>query len=344
MQNGGWEPGYGGEWQQPGQQWTPQAQPPPRPPSGPTTQVKLGCGSLTLIGIVGFLWWGVSGSSSRSSGNPQTPTPPRIEPAAVAPTQVDPAIAFLQKLMATESLHGALGMLQLGDGDTDPGATRLAMWSTSHLTWADVGGVDQTSFGLVMKQRDRERGKHACFSGMTIEIESDEVMPNVSVAEGGLMTDETDVVRFIAVGDSAQIVKGSPARICMIVTGEQVYTNVNGGEVKALFGVGLFDLPANRRRVAAMPKAEPPAPVAPPRSGAGTIINLADVPALPQMPRATAVTADTAQAVAPTAAPTSSAAAPLAMTAAPGLPIDTEYAPMAKPPAGPKTDPFSSPR
>jgi hypothetical protein len=59
------------------------------------------------------------------------------------------------------------------------------------------------------------------------------------------------VVVFYAVGETGDLVAGSRTRLCGIVTGLHSFLNSGGGVTHAIRAVGMFDLPENRRPVAA---------------------------------------------------------------------------------------------
>jgi hypothetical protein len=145
------------------------------------------------------------------------------------------------------------------DGAISPGALSFLDWANNRLTWADVGGPDETSPGLARKDMEAARGKRLCLSGSIIQIEK-AAAPDPPVYVGGLTGGDGAVSRFIAIGDTGEIVANSPARICAFVVGIQAYQSNGGMRVDALFVMGMFDLPKNRARGASAASNAPPQP------------------------------------------------------------------------------------
>lgn len=152
----------------------------------------------------------------------------------------------LDKLRNAPTLEEALKLVTLNDSANamDPGTAQLAIWASDHLEWSDVSGESNTSTKLIMKDPDAERGKHECWSGSIIEIHTEKTALG-KFYHGGLMTPGQQVITFIAVRDTGEIVESSIARICGIVTGLHDYSNSAGGTTHAIQIVGLFDLPPN---------------------------------------------------------------------------------------------------
>jgi len=95
------------------------------------------------------------------------------------------------------------------------------------------------------KDADAERGAHRCVRGRIVEIYAEKT--DLGMFYTGGMTDRRyRVYRFIAVGDTGDLVARSRARFCGIVTGRMSYANAAGGTTSAVQLVGIFDLPANR--------------------------------------------------------------------------------------------------
>lgn len=136
--------------------------------------------------------------------------------------------------------------IEAGFGDSkdayDPGGQLFAEWSSEKLRWSDISAPDVT---IAQAEKDIEgaRRKVLCESGVVIEIQRDG-----KFFVGGLATSSTQFIRFIAVGDSGDLVKDSAARFCGVVVGRIAYANVLGGVTNSIQAVGMFDLPKNRTR------------------------------------------------------------------------------------------------
>jgi hypothetical protein len=109
-----------------------------------------------------------------------------------------------------------------------------------------------------MKDPEAERGKRLCSLGTINQIEVDRSAGS-PIYNGGLMTPGFDSVRFSAVGSSGDLVEGSGARICGIVTGKYSYSNAGGGTTHAVYLVGMFDIPQNKPAPVPAPRAAAPA-------------------------------------------------------------------------------------
>lgn len=131
----------------------------------------------------------------------------------------------------------------------DTGKAILLGWVDSHLTWSELEQLPETTFGKVQKDSASERGKRICRSGVVVEIAKMKDFPNAFV--GGLLTSTREVLRFYSVGDTGELVGGSSAKFCGIVTGTDDYANSAGGTTHGVAVIGMFDLPPNRKRVAA---------------------------------------------------------------------------------------------
>lgn len=126
--------------------------------------------------------------------------------------------------------------------EVSDGAILLAKWSVDNMKWNDLQAIPQAkSFNAIMKDSDKERGKLLCQSGSIIEITAAGRM-----YEGGLFTSSGNVIRFIAVGNTGDLVARSSAKFCGIVIGKQDYSNSAGGVAHAVYLVGMFNLPENK--------------------------------------------------------------------------------------------------
>jgi hypothetical protein len=66
---------------------------------------------------------------------------------------------------------------------------------------------------------------------------------------GGLVDHYGHIYRFIAVRSTGDLVAGSVAHFCGVVTGKQSYANSVGGMAHAVFLVGMFVLPENKKDI-----------------------------------------------------------------------------------------------
>lgn len=125
-----------------------------------------------------------------------------------------------------------------GSETLSPGAMLFTRYAASKLRWEDVDVAAETSFAHVLKDPEAERGKRMCADGeiAAIEIQHRDVDARKTF-EGTLRLSDTDAVAFLAVGTTGDLIRGSKARFCGVVTG-MWSTSV------AL--VGMFDLPENR--------------------------------------------------------------------------------------------------
>ena len=129
------------------------------------------------------------------------------------------------------------------------GTMLLTAWAARRMRWSDVAvEKDETTYALVQKDTNEERGKRLCASGSIIEIEAVEAADNRKMHRGLLMTSASKVLSFIAVASTGSLADESEARICGVVTGKFDYTKSAGGTGHAIDMVGMFDLPENHPR------------------------------------------------------------------------------------------------
>ncbi|MCL1860060.1 MAG: hypothetical protein FWG52_00800 [Proteobacteria bacterium] len=137
-------------------------------------------------------------------------------------------------------------MEDVSGADVSIGAAWLALWGVENLRWSELQGIQETKYGLVMKDSDAHRGKRLCVKGNVIEIALDRTVSDQKIFLGGMYSGAGNIYRFIAVQSTGEIMQDSPARFCGIVTGQQHYENSIGGVAHAVQLVGMFDLPENR--------------------------------------------------------------------------------------------------
>ena len=173
--------------------------------------------------------------------------PPVVEP---APTPAPPTP--LEVIRRSETLADAISVarpLMTDTHDEHSGGTLLlTAWAADHLRWADVAvGRDETSFALVKKDVDAARGKRMCVTGRIIQI-AKQTLDAATFFDGLMFGARGDILSFFAVASTGELVEGSPARFCGVVTGKYDYSNSGGGTGHAVESVGMFDLRDNRAR------------------------------------------------------------------------------------------------
>ena len=132
------------------------------------------------------------------------------------------------------------------DDETSPGALLLALWSSDRLKWPDVAvAKNETSFALIRKDSDANRGKRMCIRGQIIQIQK-EKGDGMSLFSGLMLAGSGDITSFIAAGNTGALVARSRTRLCGVVIGTYDYSNSGGGKGHAISLVGMFDLPENR--------------------------------------------------------------------------------------------------
>lgn len=206
----------------------------------------------TTIALVGIL--GAASFGCKLSGNDHTPIANEPVPAPVVTANPTPDPEPVKKktpaelILEKETLGDAITFAKPDMGDSSSvsvGAVLLGAWSMKNLSWADLNGLDSTEYKLVRKDPDEERGKKLCVSGRLIEI-SVQRTDYGKFSEGGMFSSSGNVTRFFAVKSTGNLVEGSPARFCGVVTGNQSYPNSGGGTTHAVYLVGMFDLPENK--------------------------------------------------------------------------------------------------
>jgi hypothetical protein len=188
-------------------------------------RVLAGAGALVLIGGLVYFFAG------------STRTPADDAPADVTANSED-----------APTLAGAVAAarpLMIDQNDTVSGGTLMLLgWSARHMKWADVAVKhDETTYDRVQDDVDGQRGKRMCVSGkiktfFRVHTESASHVAGVLEAPGG------HNFAFRTVGDPGTLDGGSAARLCGVVTGRNPAANAEG-PARAVFLVGMFDLPEN---------------------------------------------------------------------------------------------------
>jgi hypothetical protein len=158
----------------------------------------------------------------------------------------------LESILETKDVNKALAVMKplfkdvSTDEPADQNAFSFAIWADANLTWKDLGALPfMKSTATFKKDPDLERAKYFCFRSSIIQIAR---VPGKYPIYSGLMggRGRDDVVDFLAVHSTGELVEKSQARFCGIVTGKHSYRNSGGGSTHAIQLVGMFDLPENR--------------------------------------------------------------------------------------------------
>ena len=189
---------------------------------------------------------------ANSSPAPQS----QQEPDRVAqppPPEPSPAERALEQVLESgDTLPQAIETLRPMMTDThgeamDPGAVILAIWAASkNVKWEDLQAIPATKYGLVMKDPDSERGKRLCARGSIVQIQVERTEYG-KLFHGVFATSRYQFIRYSVVGSTGELIEGSRAKLCGVVTGLSSYPNVQGGITHSVYVVGMFDLPVNHR-------------------------------------------------------------------------------------------------
>lgn len=225
---------------------TPFSKPPPKPVKPGVPETEWGTiaviGGSIILAAVGAGWWGWAAAGPQKSA----PTAAAVAPPPPGPAVSDPLQGLAERIAAEPTLAGALRLSQplmqdITVGQTSPGTSLLAGWAAGNLYWGDLASLPKTTYGMVIKQPFAERGKKLCFTGEIAGIKSYR-SGVLSISHNGAMgNDQDQVVGFTAVGESGDLVAGSTAQICGVVTG--LLRADDGSEGVAV--VGMFKLPEN---------------------------------------------------------------------------------------------------
>jgi hypothetical protein len=136
---------------------------------------------------------------------------------------------------------------KVADYEYGVGQAMLTGWAAIHLRWADIEvDASETSFPLVKKDPDAERGKRLCADVTVLDIAASGA--GLGKRYTGLMISRsfpTVPYAFTAVRSTGAIVEHSAARFCGYVLALHRYQS-NDGPREGLQVLGMFDLPENR--------------------------------------------------------------------------------------------------
>jgi hypothetical protein len=199
----------------------------------------------TLISI--FLISAISGCSQEHPQNIQSDNSQPIQEASPTATAESHQ---LEDVKAPTNITDALAdyapdMGDFSESNISKGAALFLVWAADSLKWSDLQKVDSGKYSLVMKDSSEQIGKKICATGSIIEISANTELPQ-KIFLGGLFDRNFHVYRFIAVNSTGELVQGSSAKFCGIITGKNDYGNSNGGVAHAIHLIGMFDLPENK--------------------------------------------------------------------------------------------------
>lgn len=158
----------------------------------------------------------------------------------------------LEVILETKDLNKALAVMKplfkdVGpDEPPDENARSFAIWADSNLTWKDLGTLPFVKPANVKKDPDLERAKYFCLVGRIVQIARVPGKYPIYTGVMGGSTRDDDVVNFLAVHSTGDLVEKSKSKFCGIVTGKRTYKNSGGGSTHAIHLVGMFDLPENK--------------------------------------------------------------------------------------------------
>lgn len=192
------------------------------------------------------------GCETDTESKPETRLTDDVEAPAPEPVPEpkSEAVRLLEQMLAIETFDEAVAFAKPYMTDTrnedSVGTTLLTLWAQSKLRWANVHvEEDETSIKRTRKDPDSARGKRFCYSGRLVQIEKMSKSSPRPVWVGLLSTRRRDIIRFHAAGSSGDLVDGSKARFCGVVTGTFSYDITGGGSTHAVSAVGMFKLPEN---------------------------------------------------------------------------------------------------
>lgn len=174
--------------------------------------------------------------------------PPPIQPEPTVestPTPEPPNPVNVIKLTKTVSAAVNVAkpfMAHVTDGEVNPGTLLFAVWADEHLTWQELAAMPEARQAVVMKDPPASYGQKLCAPGVVFEIRKDGDFWVGGITNGGFH----QIVRFVGIKSSGDIVQNSSAKFCGIITGTESYSNSGGGTTHAVNVVGMFDLPENR--------------------------------------------------------------------------------------------------
>jgi hypothetical protein len=206
-------------------------------------------GRLGLIVLGALLFGLLAFDVLRGTRPPGSPAPAQaVEAPSIAPAAPPPPLSPLEQILEKREFADALLYATTRMEDTvntvSIGAQLLAAWLNKNGCFTDVRPTGAgTSVLKVKKNPDLERSMRLCVKGVIVEIHAEKQIPGLY--SGSIMLPGMNFVHFISFGSTGELVDGSAARLCGVVTGLYAYDNVSGGQTQAVQVVGMFDLPQN---------------------------------------------------------------------------------------------------
>jgi hypothetical protein len=224
------------------------------PPATPWTIRSLGIAGggaavLAVVVIVALSRRAPPVVAERPAVDAPAPVPCAAPPEAMAsPPAPGPLDVIRTKMTMADALIVAAPLMVDEPEETSAGTLLFTAWSVDKLRWTDLAAAehhDETTYGRVQKDVDKERMKRMCVHGSVIEIHAKKTdSGNFFV---GLMQNYSgNLFHFYAVGSTDRVVEGVSAMFCGVVTGWYNYKNSGGGTGHAVEIVGMFPLPENR--------------------------------------------------------------------------------------------------
>jgi len=128
------------------------------------------------VAVAGIHYLGASSSvaSDAASGTDDLAAlalpPPTMKGSAAAAVPTAPPIG---EASLTAEIAKVRPLITETNGPLDRGTATLALWASSHLTWADLKSLNATSPALFRKDPDQERGRVICIEGTIQEIRAE---------------------------------------------------------------------------------------------------------------------------------------------------------------------------
>lgn len=207
---------------------------------------------FAFVALGAFIYFGAMTctGSTRTTSNAVTASPIPTFAAAPPPDPAELTRQWLARADASDwraAFEAAQDEMSDTPNEDSHGTALLALWAARRMRWSDVTvPQDETTFALVRKDPDAQRGKRMCSSGTIIEIREEKPATQGRLAHGLFNSDSDHLYRFWAAGSTGALVEQSYTTFCGIVTGKFDYSNSAGGTGHAVTQVGMFDLPENR--------------------------------------------------------------------------------------------------
>lgn len=162
------------------------------------------------------------------------PKPPELTPFQKA------AGAVMRATSLREATQAAKPFMRDTVGEDSEGGALVALWLSSHAYLPALKGQLQgTEVKLVFKDSEEHRGKVLCVVGKVIEIAASKELYGKTY-RGLLLEEQSDIVRFHALGSTGKIIDGSKVEFCGVATGKFGYKSTDGSERRAVSIVGIF--------------------------------------------------------------------------------------------------------